>query len=326
MKMQILTNYIIKKQIYVKIYLEIFLITNYNKMERKSMDKICIVADSGGYLPKDILTKYDISLVPFYITLDGEKYLVQGKDITDKELYKKMEADPNIFPKTSAPNPEDWYNVLLEKYQKGYKNILITTMSSDLSASYNNASLAKTSFLEDYPDCDVKVFDTRTCTCGQSAMEIKLAQLIEKGKHTFEQLYEAAKNLIAKTHTIFSVKTLKYMEAGGRIGGAAKFLGVMLKINPISEFVDGVVKPIKMSRTRKKALDAMVDIAVKRIKDPKKTIICTRSALYEEDQEYLIKNLKEKLDYKGKIYRGTLEAVIGAHSGPGAIGVGFVTE
>jgi DegV family protein with EDD domain len=296
------------------------------KWRENMNNNICLVADSGGYLPKEILTKYDISVVPFYITLDGEKYLVQGKDITDEELYKIMQADPNILPKTSAPNPEDWYNVLLEKFKKGCKNILMATMSSDLSASYNNANLAKELFIKDYPDCEVKLIDTRTCTCGQSAMEIKLAQLIEKGKHTLEQLYDTAKDLISKTHTIFSVKTLKYMEAGGRIGEAAKYLGILLKINPISEFLDGVVKPIKISRTRKKALESMVDIAAERIKDPKNTIICTRSALFEEDQEYLITKLKEKLNYQGKIYSGTLEAVIGAHSGPGAIGIGFVTE
>jgi DegV family protein with EDD domain len=296
------------------------------KWGEKMKNNICLVADSGGYLPKEILTKYDISIVPFYITLDGKKYLVQGQDITDEELYKKMHSDPNLLPKTSAPNPEDWYNVLSEKVKKGYNNILITTMSSDLSASFNNANLAKDLFLKDYPNCNVKLFDTRTCTCGQSAMEIKLAQLIEKGKHTLEQLYDTAKDLISKTHTLFSVKTLKYMEAGGRIGEAAKFLGILLKINPISEFVNGVVKPIKISRTRKKALDSMVDIAVERIKDPTKTIICTRSALFEEDQEYLITKLKEKLNYKGKIYSGVLESVIGAHSGPGAIGIGFVTE
>jgi DegV family protein with EDD domain len=113
------------------------------------------------------------------------------------------------------------------------------------------------------------------------------------------------------------------MKAGGRIGGATEFVGTLLKIKPISEFVDGVVKPIKAVRTRRKSLDKMVDIIADRIKNPKKVIISTRSAMFKEDEDYMIEKLREKLNYEGEIYSGMLGAVIGAHSGPGAIGIGF---
>jgi len=287
------------------------------------MYKIAQIVDAASNLPTEILDKYNIVKIPFYITFDGKEYLVQGKDISDEEFYKKMAENPDKAPKTAAPNPEDWFNAFKEKYDKGFKEIIVTTISSELSASYQNAYIAKNDFTEKYQDSKITLIDTRTCTCGQAALEIKIAQIIKSGKKYFEEISKIAKESIKKTSTIFTVKTLKYMKAGGRIGGATQFVGTLLNIKPIMEFVNGVVKPIKAVRSRRKSLEEMVNIISDRIKDPKKAIICTRNAMCKEDEEYMIEKLKEKLNYEGEIYSGTLGAVIGAHSGPGAIGIGF---
>lgn len=287
------------------------------------MEKIAQIVDFASNLPEEILKKYNISKIPFYITFDGKEYMVQGKDISDEEFYNRMAENPDRVPKTAAPNSEDWIKVFDEKYENGYKNIIITTISNDLSASYQNAFIAKNDFLKKHDDVKITLIDTRTCTCGQAALEIKIAELIKNGEKSFEEISNIAKESIKNTTTIFSVKTLKYMKAGGRIGGATEFVGTLLKIKPISEFVNGVVKPIKAVRTRRRSLDKMVDIIAERVKDPKKIILCTRSAMFEEDEEYMIQKLKEKLNYDGEIYSGMLGAVIGAHSGPGAIGIGF---
>jgi DegV family protein with EDD domain len=287
------------------------------------MNKIAQIVDSASNLPKEVLEKYNIVKIPFYITFDGEDYLIQGKDITDEEFYNRMAENPDRVPKTAAPNSEDWFNAFKEKYDKGFKEIIVTTISNELSASYQNAYIAKNDFIKKFEDSKITLIDTRTCTCGQAALEIKIAEMIKNAKKSFEEISEIAKNSIEKTTTIFSVKTLKYMKAGGRIGGATEFVGTLLKIKPISEFVDGVVKPIKAVRTRRRSLDKMVDIIADRIKDPKKVVLCTRSAMFEEDEEYMVEKLREKLNYEGEIYSGMLGAVIGAHSGPGAIGIGF---
>jgi DegV family protein with EDD domain len=287
------------------------------------MKNIAQIVDSASNLPKEILEKYNIVKIPFYIIFDGENYLVQGKDITDEEFYNRMSENPDSVPKTAAPNSEDWFNAFKEKYDEGYKKFIVTTISNELSASYQNAYIAKNDFIKKYEDSDITLIDSRTCTCGQAALEIKIAEMIKNEKKSFEEISEIAKSSVEKTTTIFSVKTLKYMKAGGRIGGATEFVGTLLKIKPISEFVDGVVKPIKAVRTRRKSLDKMVDIIADRIKDPKKVIISTRSAMFKEDEDYMVEKLREKLNYEGEIYSGMLGAVIGAHSGPGAIGIGF---
>jgi DegV family protein with EDD domain len=287
------------------------------------MKNIAQIVDSASNLPKEILEKYNIVKIPFYIIFDGENYLVQGKDITDEEFYNRMSENPDSVPKTAAPNSEDWFNAFKEKYDEGYKKFIVTTISNELSASYQNAYIAKNDFIKKYEDSDITLIDSRTCTCGQAALEIKIAEMIKNEKKSFEEISEIAKSSVEKTTTIFSVKTLKYMKAGGRIGGATEFVGTLLKIKPISEFVDGVVKPIKAVRTRRKSLDKMVDIIADRIKNPKKVIISTRSAMFKEDEDYMIEKLREKLNYEGEIYSGMLGAVIGAHSGPGAIGIGF---
>ncbi|MGM0641364.1 MAG: DegV family protein [Thermotogota bacterium] len=287
------------------------------------MEKIAQVVDSASNLPNRILDKYNISKIPFYITFDGKEYLIQGKDISDEEFYKRMAENPDRVPKTAAPNSEDWIKIFEEKYNNGFKNIIVTTISNELSASYQNAYIAKNDFLKKHEDTKISLIDTRTCTCGQAALEIKIGELIKNGEKSFEEISKIAKESIGKTTTLFSVKTLKYMKAGGRIGGATEFVGTLLKIKPISEFVDGVVKPIKAVRTRRRSLDKMVDIIADRVKDPKKIVLCTRSAMFEEDEKYMVEKLKDKLNYDGEINSGMLGAVIGAHSGPGAIGIGF---
>jgi len=287
------------------------------------MEKIAQIVDSASNLPDEVLDKYKITKVPFYITFDGKEYLVQGKDISDEEFYNKMAEDPERVPKTAAPNSEDWIKIFEEKYNDGFKNIVVTTISNELSASYQNAYIAKNDFLKKHEDAAISLIDTRTCTCGQAALEIKIAELIKDREKSFDEISKIAEESITKTTTIFSVKTLKYMKAGGRIGGATEFVGTLLKIKPISEFVDGVVKPIKAVRTRRRSIDKMVDIIADRVKDPNKIVLCTRSAMFEEDENYMIEKLKEKLNYTGEIYSGMLGAVIGAHSGPGAIGIGF---
>ncbi|MFA6807948.1 MAG: DegV family protein [Eubacteriales bacterium] len=284
---------------------------------------ICQIVDSSGNLPRDFVNQYNISEVPFYFKFEDTDYYCGNDDYSISDFYKHMKKYPYNIPKTSAPNINDWLETFEKQYSKGFKKFIVTTISTKLSSSFQTAISAKNIFIKGKNDIHMEVISSNTCACGQAALEIMIAKMIDTNKN-FADIIKTIHKFVKNVNTLFAVNSLTYMKAGGRIGGATAFLGKLINIKPICEFVDGAVLPIKAVRGRKKSLKAMVDVATSRIIDINKLIIIIQSAEYHDDMDYIINYLREKTNYIGQIFKGDLGISVGAHSGPGAIGIGFV--
>lgn len=287
--------------------------------------RIAQLVDSAGSIPRDILEKHHIGEVAFHINFGQQQYR-ENINISSQEFYERMKKRRDQIPKTSVPGAAEWTRVFDEKYKEGYQDFIVTTIAKPLSASVQSAAIAGDAFVKDHPDTTVHILESNTCACGQAALEIKIANLIEQGELDIEELVQRVEDLLPRVVSLFSVNELTYMRAGGRIGGAAAFLGKLINIKPVCEFIDGVVHPIKAARSRKKALQIMVDEAVKRIKHPEEAVICVQHALCEDDAKFLITELRERLKFSGLIYQSPVGAVVGSHSGPGAIGIGIIED
>ena len=286
-------------------------------------ETICQVVDSSGGLPREFIKQYNISEVPFYFTFDNKNYYCENVNYETTEFYKHMLEYPDEVPKTSAPNIQDWLTTFEERYACGAKKYIVTTISSKLSSSFQTAIAAKKIFKERHNDVHIEVISSNTCACGQAALEIGIAKMIDSDRD-YVDIVAMINKMVTSISTLFTVGSLKYMKAGGRIGGATAFLGKLINIKPLCEFADGVVHPIKAARGRKNSLKAMIDVAVSRIADIKKMIIIVQNAVCREDADYMCNYLKEKVNYSGQIFNSNLGIIVGAHSGPGAIGIGFV--
>lgn len=284
---------------------------------------ICQIVDSSGSLPREFIKQYNISEVPFYFKFENTDYYRENVDYGINEFYKHMEEHPDDVPKTSAPNIHDWLTVFEEQYDKGAREYIVTTISSKLSASFQTAISAKEIFEEKNNDANIEVINSNTCACGQGALEIEIAKMIDSARK-FGDIIETIHKMITNINTLFVVDSLKYMKAGGRIGGATASLGTILNIKPVSEFIDGEVHLIKMIHGRRKSLKAMIDIAVSRIIDINKVTITIQNAECQEDADYMSRYLREKTNDGCQIFTRSLGITVGAHSGPGAIGIGFV--
>lgn len=284
---------------------------------------ICQIVDSSGNLPRNFIEQYNISEVPFYFKFDNPNYYRENVDCEITEFYKHMEEYPDEVPKTSAPNIHDWLTVFEKQYARGAKKYIVTTISSKLSSSFQTAISAKKIFKERNNDVHMEVISSNTCACGQAALEIGIAKMIDSGRD-FGDIIETIHRMVTNISTLFVVNSLTYMKAGGRIGGATAFLGKLINIKPVCEFVDGVVLPIKAARGRKNSLRTMIDVAVSRIIDINKMLIIIQNAECQEDADYIINYLREITNYIGQIFKSDLGIIVGAHSGPGAIGIGFV--
>ena len=284
---------------------------------------ICQIVDSSGSLPQDFIKQYDIGVVPFYFKFENTNYYRENINYETTEFYKHMKKFPNDVPQTSAPNVNDWLTVFEDRYAKGAKKYIVTTISSKLSASFQTAISAMKIFKERNNDVLIEVISSNTCACGQAALEIGIAKMIASDRE-FGDIIKTIYKMVANINSHFVVNSLTYMKAGGRIGGATAFLGKLLDIKPVCEFIDGVVHPIKAVRGRKKSLRTMIDIAISRIIDINKMIISIQNAECQEDADYICNYLKEKTNYNCQIFKSNLGITVGAHSGPGAIGIGFV--
>ncbi|HWQ51900.1 MAG TPA: DegV family protein [Terriglobales bacterium] len=286
---------------------------------------ICQIVDSSGSLPRTFLRQHDIVEVPFYFKFDAPDYSRENVDLSVDEFYAHMEQHPDEVPHTACPNVYDWLTVFEGQAAGGWGHCIVTTISSKLSGSYEAALSAKKLFDEEHADVRLEVIDSNTCACGQAALEIVIAKMIEHGMG-FEELVAAVRGMVSRTTTLFTVGSLKYMRAGGRIGGAAAFIGKLIHIKPICEFVDGVVHPIKAVPGRKNSLTAMADVAIGRIRDAGKLILVVQNARCQADAGYIMGYLREKTGFAGQIFSGGLGVTVGAHSGPGAIGIGYVED
>ena len=284
---------------------------------------VCLIADSSGGLPQKVVEQHQIIEVPFYFKFQNTEYYCENVDYSNGDFYKHMEKNPEDVPQTAAPNVNDWLAALEKQYAEGIKKLIVTTISSKLSSSYQMASMAKEVFLEGHKDAQVAVIDSNTCACGQASFEIAIAKMIESGKD-FQEIVSRVSQAVNNITTLFVVNNLKYMEAGGRIGGATAFLGKLAQIKPVCEFVEGAVLPVKAVIGRKSSLKAMMDIAASRISDWSQLIVTVQNAEYMEDAEYAVEYLKKMTSYSGQIFRSDLGVVVGAHSGPGAAGIGLV--
>lgn len=286
---------------------------------------ICQIVDSSGSLPRSFIEQHGICEVPFYFKFNNPEYYRENVDYTIAEFYRHMEEFPEEVPQTSCPNIFDWLAVFEEQHVKGVKQYIVTTISSKLSSSFQTAVSAKKIFSEEQSDIQMEVIDSNTCACGQAALEIGIAKLIESGA-SFEETVETIHKMTTNTTSLFTVNSLKYMKAGGRIGGAVAFLGGLINLKPICEFVDGVVHPVKAVRGRRNSLKTMTDVAVSRMRDMSKLIVMIQSAEYPEDAGFIMGYLREKTSFTGQIYTSDLGITVGAHSGPGAIGIGFIAN
>lgn len=287
-------------------------------------NEICQIVDSSGNIPEDLVEEYQIIEVPFYFKFeDSDDYKKENIDYRTSEFFKKMEENPDNLPQTAAPNMKDWLSAFEEQYAKEVRNYIVTTISSKLSASLQTVTLAKQLYEDEHADVRIEIIDSDTVASGQAALEIWIAKMIAKGKD-YDYIVENAREMVPNLNTIFVTDSLKYMNAGGRIGDAAAFLGKAMSVKPISEFIEGEVEVVKPMIGRKRSLRTIVDIAISRINNIENAIIVVQDANAEKDAKYMYDYIDKKTDDKMIFYKNNLGITVGTHSGPGTIGIGFL--
>jgi DegV family protein with EDD domain len=289
------------------------------------MEKIGLVVDTAGDIPRDLVKEYDIREVPFYLYFEGEENVVYKENVTllPEDFFNIMKAKKK-HPRTSQPNMEDYYVVLEQLANEGYKKIIIMTLSAKFSGSNQSAQLARDEMKLKHPDTRIEIIDTESATLGEGLQQILAAKMIRKGALSFDEIINLLLKMRKNTHVFFTVEDLYFFYLGGRLGKGSVFLGNIMNLKPIMSIVDGETNPIEKVRGRKKSLTRVADLCKELIKDINNIFVASPQAVCLEDQKFLLDYFREITGYKGEIITRIMGTTIGAHPGPGTTGICFV--
>lgn len=280
---------------------------------------IKIVTDSTSYIAKEYIDKYDIKVVSLNITMNGNSR--RELDIDNKSFYEEVKVASEI-PKSSQPTPEEMLNTFKSIVKKG-DSIVGIFLSSKMSGTYSNANMIKNMILEDYPNADIRILDSKTNCMQMGFAAIEAARVASENK-SIEEVVSVANYVLENSRFLFTPDTLEYLKKGGRIGGAAALFGNVFQIKPILTVVDGETSVFKKVRTRKKAIEEIVKTVLEEIEAKGFGDIVVHHINCQEDGLKLAKALENKLGKKVEIQ--SIGPVIGVHVGPGSIGIAYYTK
>lgn len=278
------------------------------------MEKIKIITDSTVDLPKELLEKMDVEVLPVLINFGEESYL-DGIEITLDEVFKKIE-NGDTFPTTAQIVPNRFVEAFEKYLNQGYK-VLAVLMSSGMSGTYQSACLAK-QMLETE---DVQVVDSQTITSGLGLLVIEAAKLRDEGLK-FEEIVKRLDETKKHINSSLSFDSLDNLVRGGRIPRAVSVVTGMLGIKLILEVKDGVMalkgKVRGSKKAVKKIISDMEELGIR--KDlPVIVVNVNNDEICNALKAYLEEN---NIDY----IEGPVGCSVGIHSGDKAVGVFFVSE
>ena len=279
-----------------------------------------IIADSTCDLSQELLTKYDISILPLHVLLGEEDYLA-GSTITPDQIYSWSDAHKTT-PKTSAPSLVEAME-LMKPYVEEKREIVCFSISDEMSTSGNVMRLAA----EELDAAQlVTVINSANLSTGIGLLVIEAAIMAGNGA-TGKEIAERMEELKPLVRASFVVDTLTYLHRGGRCSGVAALAGSALKLHPKIVVENGKMAPQKKYRGKIDLviLDYVHDLEQDLKSAKKERVFITHSGcdavVVEAVRSYL-----EGLQVFDEILETRAGGVISSHCGPGTLGVFFIAQ
>jgi len=275
------------------------------------MSKIAIVTDSTCDLSADIISKYNIKVLPLRIVYSDNEYR-DRVEISPEEIYERFETE---IPKSSLPSPEDVIHLFKELQMENYTHILVITISTGLSGTNNMIRM----IANDFKDMTIEVIDSKALSYGVGIPVLEAARELTES-NDFTSVVTKAKQVVENTKAYFVVKTLEYLRKGGRIGKVEGAIGDLLQIKPvISINEEGIYYTYKKIRGRKKSIKELQDIVAEKAKEKLLSVAVVHGNAFDEAKELLDKI--KQIDNVKEAFFGQISPVMVVHTGPGLVGV-----
>lgn len=276
---------------------------------------VAVVTDSSAYLPDGFANRHAVHVVPLHVLIDDEPGL-DGVDIGPDEVATALAGKRTVT--TSRPNPDEFVRAYQRLLDEGVDGIVSVHLSRELSGTWDSARLAAQEVGTDR----VRVVDSRTAVMGLGFAVLRAAAVASDGG-SGAAVEDAAVTAAARTTTFFVVETLDYLRRGGRIGSAAAFFGTALAVKPVLHVKDGHIVPLEKVRTTNRAVSRLVDLAEQatHAAGADSVELAVHHLAAPERAVELATRLDERIAPSSGCVVSELGAAIGAHTGPGMLGV-----
>lgn len=271
-----------------------------------------ILVDTASDLPKEYREKHNIEWVHFPITFDTTTYYDQ-KDMSVDEFYAKIK-ETGIVPKTSQVTSAQFEPAIRKLLAKEDDQVIVITLSSTMSGTYNEAVRAKENIGSDR----VYILDSNLVTVMIGDLAITGAEMAEAGA-SLEEIVAVLEEKKYKREAIFVLDTLEFLRKGGRISFAQSVVGGLLNIKVILKYInEGKIVPFEKAKGKKQALKILLDYVKNNRVEGNKLLLAhaVNEEFIMEVKDALENELGMKVDMIAEI-----GAVIGAHVGPGTIAI-----
>lgn len=283
------------------------------------MAKIGFLVDSLARIPDELMAQYHMHVIPLRVVF-GQESLREQIDISDEEFLTRLKA-ARTLPTTSQASPGEFVEVYKEM-AKEFDSIIAPLLSSTLSGTVSAATQAARMVEEE--GIKVTVVDSRSAFMGSGMLALAGARAAAAGA-THEECVALIESLIPKIRVMLVVDTLDYLAKGGRIGGASAFLGNMLQVKPILAFREGKIEPIERVRTKRKALDRLVDIMAAEVGTRPYRAALGHVAAPNECVA-LGRQIQERMPNFREFHMSTVGPIITTHTGPGTVGLIYYVD
>jgi DegV family protein with EDD domain len=276
---------------------------------------VCVVTDSTSDIPPETREELGIHVVPLKVIFGDEEY-IDGVTMQAAEFYTRLVDD--VFPTTSQPSPGEFmemYAGLLERFD----GIVSIHISAELSGTVDSATQAREQM--EGAGKAIRIVDSRSASMGIGLVVLEAARAAQAGGD-LDAVAELAEELVPRTGVIFLLDTLEYLRRGGRIGPASAFLGTLLRFRPLLHIDEGIVKPLERPRSRRRGIERIRAHMESVGALHSAAVIAANDPVGAADLAQAINDL-----IPGEVpAMSTIGPVIGAHAGPGVIGVAYLTK
>jgi DegV family protein with EDD domain len=279
--------------------------------------RVVVVTDSTAYLPDGLADELSVRVVPLQVVLGGRSG-AEGSEVTPDQVASALSAWVPVS--TSRPTPAEFAAVYRDALAGGASGVVSLHLSRELSGTWDSARLAAAEVGAD----TVRVVDSRSAAMGLGFAVLAAAEAAAAGAGP-EEVYAAAVGTAERTTTLFYVDTLEHLRRGGRIGAAQALLGTALSVKPILHVREGRIVPLEKVRTVSKGVARLEALAVAAAGDGPADVAVHHLAAAER-ASLLAERLRARLPRVRKFYASEVGAVVGAHVGPGVLGVVVVRD
>ena len=274
--------------------------------------RVVVVTDSTAYLPDGLAAELPVPVVPLQVVLGGRSG-AEGSEVTPAQVAAALAAWVPVS--TSRPTPAEFAAVYREALEDGADGVVSLHLSRELSGTWDSARLAAA----EVGAGSIRVVDSRSAAMGLGFAVLAAAEAAAKGGSR-EEVYAAAVGTAERTTTLFYVDTLEHLRRGGRIGAAQALLGTALSVKPILHVREGRIVPLEKVRTVSKGIARLEALAVAAAGDGPADVAVHHLAAAER-AALLAERLRRRLPQVRQFYASEVGAVVGAHVGPGVLGV-----